>query len=145
MRSRTFKTIAKPHLIISQQRKHLFISYGILMPNNYKLLPILHQLPNILTKQRERRLDTTISLLSIILCISCERKSPVFKICQYILIIFQKILYVGQIDSSIAILIFYFRYLHLIGNLLWFVIIEAIEMNCQFITCYRRTIVTGTR
>ena len=46
--------------------------------------------------------------------------------------------------SPIAILVLYFRNLNLVGNFLWLIIIESIEMKSQFIACYWRTIVTGT-
>lgn len=49
----TLETIAQPQFVIPDERKYLFVGYGVLVPHYHKLFIILNQLGNILTEERE--------------------------------------------------------------------------------------------
>ena len=55
MSGTAFESISKPYLIAHNQRKNLFVSYGVLIANNQEFLIVFDKLRYVLTEQGEGR------------------------------------------------------------------------------------------
>lgn len=131
MSSSPFETISPPYLVFLKQRKDLLTTNRLLTTHYQEFLSILHQLSNIFTEKRKRRIgDYNVGLLEqfdalLAAEVACLQHA------HDVLVVLQEIAHVGEVDGSVAVAVGHFSYLHLVGRFLWFVV-PPVEAEYQF-------------
>ena len=120
VRGSPFEAIAQPDLVAFNQRENLFVSNGILMPDNQELLIILHQLRHVFAEERKGRIGHHDVCLAQKVDALLRAEVARLQLREHILVVPNQDFHVGHVHRAVAVHVFHLRDDQFMGDALRF-------------------------